>query len=189
MPGVGQYTVAVIVAEVGEINRFDEDKELVSYAGLDPTVHQSGHKEIRGGISKEGSAPLHWALVQCANITVRCDEPLGNFYTRLKERKNHQIAIVAAARKMLVSIFHVLTRKEAYDPPEVSVRATGPVAQARLAFVPTATATAIRFLLPVKNSGPPSSCCLVILRLRSGSLKLTQTIIFSSVELVSTGFS
>ncbi|RDZ90654.1 IS110 family transposase, partial [Haloferax sp. Atlit-6N] len=45
---------------------------------------------------------------------------LGNFYTRLEQRKNHQIAIVATARKMLVSIFHMLTRKEPYDPPGVS---------------------------------------------------------------------
>ncbi|AZH24754.1 IS110 family RNA-guided transposase [Haloplanus aerogenes] len=120
IPGVGQYTAAVIAAEVGEIERFDEDKQLVSYAGLDPVIHQSGDKEIRGSISKEGSAPLRWALVQCANIAVRCDEYLGNFYTRLKQRKNHQIAIVATARKMLVSIFHMLTRKEPYDPPGVS---------------------------------------------------------------------
>lgn len=120
IPGVGHYTAAVIIAEVGEIERFDVDKQLVSYAGLDPMVHQSGDTEIRGGISKEGSAPLRWALVQCSHTAVRCDEYLGNFYTRLKERKNHQIAIVATARKMLVSIFHMLTRKEPYDPPEVS---------------------------------------------------------------------
>ncbi|RLM83471.1 IS110 family transposase, partial [Halobellus sp. Atlit-38R] len=120
IPGVGQYTAAVIVAEIGEIDRFDKDKQLVSYAGLDPVVHQSGDKEVRGSISKEGSAPLRWALVQCASIAVRCDEYLGNFYTRLEQRKNHQIAIVATARKMLVSIFHMLTRKEPYDPPGVS---------------------------------------------------------------------
>ncbi|MGM0389911.1 MAG: IS110 family transposase [Natrinema limicola] len=120
IPGVGQYTAAVIVAEVGEVDRFDNDKQLVSYAGLDPMVHQSGDKEIRGSISKEGSAPLRWALVQCANIAVRCDDYFGNFYTRLKQRKNHQVAIVATARKMLVSIFYMLTRKEMYDPPGVS---------------------------------------------------------------------
>lgn len=120
IPGVGRYTAAVIVAEVGEIDRFDTDKQLVSYAGLDPVVHQSGDKEIRGGISKEGSAPLRWALFQCASIAVRCDNYFGNFHTWLKERKNHQVAIVATARKMLVSIFHMLTRKELYDPPRVS---------------------------------------------------------------------
>jgi transposase len=120
IPGVGQYTAVVIVAEVGEVERFDEDKQPVSYAGLDPVVYQSGDKKVRGSISKEGSAPLRRALVQCANIAVRCDEYPGNFYTRLKQRKNHQIVIVATARKMLVSIFHMFTRKELYDPPGVS---------------------------------------------------------------------
>ena len=120
IPGVGPYTAAGIVAEVGEVERFDEDKQLVSYAGLDPVIHQSADKEVRGSISKEGSAPLRWALVQCPNIAVRCDEYLGNFYTRLKQRKNHQMAIVATAWKMLVSIFHMPTRKDPYDPPGVS---------------------------------------------------------------------
>jgi transposase len=120
IPGVGETTAATVLAEVGEIERFDRDKELVSYAGLDPEVHQSGDTEVRGSISKEGSAPLRWTLVQSAHVAVQHDEYLGNFYTRLKEKKNHQIAIVATARKMLVSIFHMLTRKEPYDPPEVS---------------------------------------------------------------------
>ncbi len=109
-----------MLAEVGEIERFDRDKELVSYAGLDPEVHQSGDTEVCGSISKEGSAPLRWTLVQSAHVAVQYDEYLGNFYTRLKRKKNHQIAIVATARKLLVSIFHMLTRKEPYDPPEVS---------------------------------------------------------------------
>jgi transposase len=120
IPGVGQSTAALVVAEIGEIDRFDRDEELVSYAGLDPMVHQSGDTEVHGSISKEGSAPLRWALVQCAHVAVQYDDYLGNFYTRLKRRKNHQIAIVATARKMLVSIFYMLKRREAYDPPEVS---------------------------------------------------------------------
>ena len=120
IPGVGQSTAALVVAEVGEIDRFDRHEELVSYAGLDPMVHQSGDTEVHGSISKEGSAPLRWALVQCAHVSVRYDDYLGNFYTRLRQRKNHQIAIVATARKMLVSIFYMLKRRESYDPPEVS---------------------------------------------------------------------
>ena len=120
IPGVGQSTAALVVAEVGEIERFDRHEELVSYAGLDPMVHQSGDMEVQGSISKEGSAPLRWALVQCAHVSVQHDEYLGNFYTRLKQRKNHQIAIDATARKMLVSIFHMLKRQESYDPPGVS---------------------------------------------------------------------
>jgi transposase len=112
IPGVGQSTAALVVAEVGEIERFDRHEELVSYAGLDPMVHQSGDTEVHGSISKEGSASLRWALVQAAHVSVRYDEYLGNFYTRLKQRRNHQIAIVATARKLLVSMFYMLQHRE-----------------------------------------------------------------------------
>ena len=83
-------------------------------------VCQSGDMDVHGSISKEGSAPLRWALVQCAYVSVQYDDYLGNFYTQLKQRKNHQIAIVATARKMLVSTFHMPKRQESYDPAEVS---------------------------------------------------------------------
>jgi len=120
IPGVGQTTAAVVVAELGEIDRFETHKEVVSYAGLDPEVHQSGETELHGSISKEGPGTLRWALVQAARIAVRCEDYFGNFYTRLKQKKNDQIAIVATARKMLVSMFYMLKRNEPFDPPEVS---------------------------------------------------------------------
>lgn len=116
IPGVSYFTGLLIKSEIGEIDRFPSADHLVSYAGLDPSVRQSGDKEIRGGITKQGSAPLRWALVQCANVAVRHDDYLGNFYTRLRDRKSHQVAIVATARKMLVSIFHMLDREEVYQP-------------------------------------------------------------------------
>jgi transposase len=120
IPGVGQTTAAVIVAELGEIERFDTDKEVVSYAGLDPMVHQSGETELHGSISKQGPGAVRWALVQAARVAVRCEEYFGSFYTRLKRKKNDQIAIVATARKMLVSMFYMLKRNESFDPPEGS---------------------------------------------------------------------
>lgn len=120
IPGVGQTTAAMVVAELGDIARFNTDTEVVSYAGLDPVVHQSGETEIHGSISKQGPGALRWALVQSARVAVRCSEYFGNFYTRLKRRKNDKIAIVATARKLLVSMFHMLKRNEPYDPPGVN---------------------------------------------------------------------
>lgn len=119
IPGVSFYSGLLIHAEIGEIDRFERAEELVSYAGLDPIVRESGQSRHEGGISKEGSGDLRWILVQCANVAVnRANDPyLGQFYARLKQRKNHQIAIVATARKLLVSIFHMLDRQEVYDPP------------------------------------------------------------------------
>jgi len=122
IPGVASYSGLMIYGEIGEIDRFDRAKELVSYAGLDPTVRESGDSRTEGPISKEGSEYLRHTLVQCANIAVHnCDDPyLSEFYERLRRRgKPHQVAIVATARKLLVSIFHMLTKEEVYDPPPV----------------------------------------------------------------------
>jgi transposase len=138
IPGVGQTTAAVIVAELGEIERFETDKEVVSDAGLDPVVHQSGETELHGSISKQGPGALRWALVQAARIAVRCEKYFGTFYTRLKRTKNDQIAIVATARKMLVSMFYMLTRNESFDPPAVS--AYGATQRQLLSAPRTATA-------------------------------------------------
>jgi len=122
IPGVSFYSSLLITSEIGEIERFDRAEEVVSYAGLNPVVRESGDSRTEGSISKRGSGDLRWILVQCVQTAVhRCDDPyLGRFYARLKERKNHQIAIVATARKLLVSIFHMLQRKEVYDPPGVN---------------------------------------------------------------------
>ncbi|WP_201293966.1 transposase [Natronorubrum halalkaliphilum] len=96
----------------------------MSYAGLDPVVRESGDSRTEGGISKEGNSYLRWILVQCANTAVHNskDPYLSEFYWRLRGQKNkpHKVAIVATARKMLVSIFHMLSNEEVHDPPGVS---------------------------------------------------------------------
>ena len=122
IPGVSYYSALLIHAEVGEIDRFDEAKQVVSYAGLNPVIRESGDSRFEGGISKKGSGKLRWILVQCVNVAVHnCnDEYLSRFYDRLAGRKTGKEAIVATARKLLVSIYHMLDRKEVYDPPGVS---------------------------------------------------------------------
>lgn len=104
IPGVGQATAAVVDAELGEIARFDSHEAVVSYAGLDQVIHQSGDTEIHGSISKEGPGTIRWPLVPSAHVAIWCSDYFGNFYTRLKLRKNAQIAVVATAQKMLVLI-------------------------------------------------------------------------------------
>ncbi len=118
IPGVSFFSSVLIF---GEIDRFDRSEELVSYAGLDPVTRGSGEKRHEGGMSKQGHSALRWILVQCANVAVNQvkDPYLTRYYARLKRKKNHQVAIVATARKMLVSIYYMLTRKEVYDSPGV----------------------------------------------------------------------
>ena len=122
IPGVSYYSALMIYAELGEISRFSEDKEVVSYVGLNPVIRESGDSRFEGGISKKGSGRVRWILVQCAHVAVHTcnDEYLSRFYERLAERKSSKEAIVATARKLLVSMLHMLDRKEVYDPPGVT---------------------------------------------------------------------
>jgi len=110
--GVSYYTALTIYAELDGINRFDGDKEIVSYVGLNTVIRESGDSRIEGSISKRGSGHVRWLLVQAANTAVHTsnDELLSQFYDRLASRMNSQKAIMAAARKMLISIYHMLGR-------------------------------------------------------------------------------
>lgn len=123
-PGIAAYSGLMVHGEIGEVARFDRANEVVSYAGLDPVVRESPDSRTEGGISKQGNGYLRWILVQCANTAVNNvkDPYLSDFYWRLRNGRNkpHKVAIVATARKLLVSIFHMLTNEEVYDPPRVN---------------------------------------------------------------------
>ena len=123
-PGVASYSGLMIHSEIGEVERFDRSEEVVSYAGLDPVIRESGDSRREGAISKEGNGNLRWILVQCANVAVHNvkDPYLSQFYWRLRNSQNkpHKVAIVATARKLLVALFNMLRKNEPYDPPEVS---------------------------------------------------------------------
>ncbi len=115
MTGIGVYTALLIKSEIGDIQRFPNYKRLVSWAGLAPSLHQSGNVRFHGGITKQGSKTLRWAMVECARIAVRFDERMGSFYERVKHRRGDQKAIVAVACKMLKIVWFMLTRREPYE--------------------------------------------------------------------------
>ena len=98
--GIALYSALLIVAEIGEPERFRSAKQVGAYAGLTPRVHQSGGHCYRGSITRQGSAWLRWILVEAAIKAVRKDAALKNFYTRVRKRSSAKIARVAVARKL-----------------------------------------------------------------------------------------
>ncbi|MBO8182864.1 MAG: IS110 family transposase [Archaeoglobus sp.] len=76
---------------------------FASYAGLVPSLRQSGNKVIK--VTKEENKLLRWVHVQCAFVAMRSDEKFRNFYERIKQREGFQKAIVATARKLLTVIY------------------------------------------------------------------------------------
>jgi transposase len=98
--GIGLFSALLIVAELGEVERFRTAKQVGAYSGLTSQVHQSGSHCHRGSISRQGSPWLRWILVQAAMKVVSDDIALKNFYTRVRKRASAKIARVATARKL-----------------------------------------------------------------------------------------
>ena len=116
IPGVGAITGAAILAEIGDIQRFESPEKLVAYAGIDATVYQSGQFEAKQmHMSKRGSPYLRLGLWQAASMSVLHNEELKIYYQKKrKEGKAHRVAIGALCRKLLVRIYVILKENRPY---------------------------------------------------------------------------
>jgi transposase len=121
---VNVICAASFLAAIGDVRRFRSARRLVAYLGLDPRVRQSGTEPARSGrISKRGSASARWALVEAASSVVRQPGPLRAFYERIRARRGHGKAVVAAARKLAVLFWCLLARGEDYAHQQPSLTA------------------------------------------------------------------
>jgi transposase len=109
MPGVNVLTALTILAAIGTIERFEDAKHLVGYAGLGPRVHDSGQVHQNGRITKAGRKDLRRAMVNAANVAVQHHPFWKKEFARLEVRLGRSKAIVAIARKLLVAVWHILT--------------------------------------------------------------------------------
>lgn len=103
-PGVGYMTALSMVHTVGDVHRFEKTRQVTSYVGLDPLNDSSADRIMRRRISKAGSRQLRYLLGQAANIAIRHDKRLKNFYKRLSNKKPKAVAKTAAARKLGVKL-------------------------------------------------------------------------------------
>lgn len=108
IPGVGEYTALLLLAEIGDIGRFPSAERLCSYAGLIPSTRQSGSMDRRGGITKTGNKLLRWALVEAVWVHLRSDTHLARYFHRIARRRGKKKATIATARKMLHVIYAML---------------------------------------------------------------------------------
>ncbi len=111
LPGLGEYSALLIASEIGDITRFKTPELLCSFAGLVPSVYQSGDKPARMGKLKTGNKYIRWVLLQATPKAIAKDHHLAEFYRRICSRKGAKKAKVAAARKMLSQIHYMLTHK------------------------------------------------------------------------------
>jgi len=107
IPGIGECSAMMLLAEIGEIERFPDKQALCSYAGLVPRVRESG-KVARGGITRQGSSALRWIMVEAAQVATRCSPAAKRYYERLLRKKHKHVARVAVARKLLIAVYALL---------------------------------------------------------------------------------
>src|SRR5206468_12269575 len=117
LPGVGEFTALVMVAEIGDISRFPSARKLASWAGLTPTVRGSDLKVRHGHISKQGSAWLRWVLNQAAQTAKRSPDFAAS-YAAIAIRRGKKIATIAISRKLLTRAWHLLADMQATNTNE-----------------------------------------------------------------------
>ncbi len=115
VPGIGAYAAMVILAELGDVARFENKQALASYAGLTPVVRESAGKRKRGGITHQGSNTLRWIMLQVAQVAARYSPGAGRYYAGLRQRKPAQVARIALARKLLTVVWALLRHGECFD--------------------------------------------------------------------------
>jgi len=113
LPGFGVILSMIVLAAIGDITRFESSKKLVGYSGLGAGVHDSGKEHIEKRITKSGRKELRWALVEAAWCAIRISPYWKEQYEMyLKRMRKPNQAIVVIARKLLVAVWHVLTKEE-----------------------------------------------------------------------------
>lgn len=110
IPGIGDMTAAIIISEIGDINRFNNPGQVLAFAGLDPSVKQSGNfNSSSTRMSKRGSSLLRYALILAANNVQLNTKTFNNYYnTKRLEGKLHYNALGHCAGKLIRTIFYML---------------------------------------------------------------------------------
>jgi len=111
--GVGPILACHLLAEIGDVRRFQRPRQLVRASGLDPAVIESAESKRRGRLTKQGSRHLRWALVEAANHSHRRSSPEHALYSSTVRRCGRGRARLTVARKIARRSYHVLLAAEA----------------------------------------------------------------------------
>jgi len=116
IPGIGLILAPVIWSEIGRLERFGSARALVNHTGLVPSLYESGDVSIQGGITRQGSTWLRWALVAAANGALLGVNEFARRYRWLRRKKIAPVAKAAVARSLASCVYGVLKSGRQYDP-------------------------------------------------------------------------
>jgi transposase len=116
--GIGYTLAATIIAEIGDFHRFAKPSKLVAFAGLDPSVCQSGkYNATHTMMVKRGSKYLRWAILQAAKTVAIQDKTFKNYLNKkLSEGKHYFVALSHVGKKIIRVIYHLLKKNISFEP-------------------------------------------------------------------------
>ena len=117
IPGIGELTTAVIISEFWDFSKFSNSAQLLSFAGLEPGIYQSGTMLTKGKMVKRGSGYLRGALMNIANVVIKYNPTFYDYYLKKRsEGKCHRVALSHVCKKLLRVIYKLETQKIQFDP-------------------------------------------------------------------------
>ena len=116
IPGIGSLTALLLIAELGDVSRFKNSRQVAAYAGMVPSVYSSADVYRTGPLTKQGSGHLRWMLIQCAWQAIRYSIPLRTHFVSVSRRSGKQSAIVSVARKLLRIAYRVMRDGKEFAP-------------------------------------------------------------------------
>jgi len=117
IPGLGELSVAAILAEYGEINNFSSPAKMLAFAGLEPSVIESGTLQSNGKMVKHGSGHLRYSLMNSAMIILKFSPTFYNFYLKKRnEGKSHRVALSHVCKKLIRVIYTLEKNNIDFNP-------------------------------------------------------------------------
>jgi len=117
VPGIGVISCASIISEFGDISKFHNPAQMLSFAGLEPGVIQSGTIDIKGKMVKRGSGYLRHSLMNVAMVVICNNRTFYNYYYKKRsEGKCHRVALSHVCKKLIRVIYTLETKQLLFDP-------------------------------------------------------------------------
>lgn len=116
IPGIAEISAGSIIAEFGDIKNFESPEKMLAFAGLEPSIRQSGTLSTEGHMVKHGSGYLRNTIIRVVNSLVMHDQVFNDYYNKKRdEGKHHLVAQSHVAKKLIRIIYTLETKGIDYD--------------------------------------------------------------------------
>ena len=115
IPGISYRLGSIIIAEIGDILKFHNPGQLLAFAGMEPSIYQSGSYQGTGKMVKRGSPQLRWAMYHASRLVAIYSPTFKKYYEKkLLEGKHYNVVLSHVAKKLIRVIFHLLQTGQSY---------------------------------------------------------------------------